>query len=288
MGRGEPAGVRSSLLAYGWQMMGMSTAPWPRLTLDLGIGFLVGVFSGLLGVGGGLILVPILVLAWNVPQKRAQATSLVMVALAATSGAATYALDQSVAWGPATWLILGGLGGTLAGAALVQRTADQRLQLLFAALLFIAAIRMLTQSQGPDHASISALSLPLVAGYLAGGLAMGVLSAMFGVGGGIILIPVLVTFFGFSQHLAAGTSLLVMIPIALLGAARLTRAGHTDWPQGLRIGVGAIPGAIAGASAALLIAGRPLQVAFAIVMTIAALQMLQRARHTSQQPTRQG
>ncbi|MBU6245236.1 MAG: sulfite exporter TauE/SafE family protein [Actinomycetales bacterium] len=259
-------------------MHALRTAPVPTLALDLGIGLLVGIFSGLLGVGGGLILVPLLVLARHVPQKRAQATSLVMVALAATSGATTYALDHSVAWGPAAWIIIGGVGGTLAGTALLRRTPDQHLQLLFSALLIVAAVRMLLDSHGADQADLPLMTMPVIAGYLMSGLAMGLLSSMFGVGGGIILIPVLVTFFGFSQHLAAGTSLLVMIPIALLGAARLTRAGHTDWPQGLRIGAGALVGAIGGASAALVINGRALQVAFALVMAFAAVQMIQRAR----------
>lgn len=250
---------------------------WTALLRDIGIGVAVGAFSGMFGVGGGLILVPILVLGLHVSQKAAQATSLVMVALAASAGAATYALGNSVAWQPSIALVVGGLCGTWAGTWLVQRIADSRLQWLFAGLLILAAIRQLWGSTGPDTASLPVFTALIALGYVAAGMAMGLLSSMFGVGGGVIVIPLLTTFFGFSQQLAAGTSLLVMIPIALLGAARLTRAGHTNWSQGLRIGIGALGGAVLGASLALDMSGPLLKVLFALVMLLAAAQMLQRA-----------
>lgn len=251
-----------------------STAPILR---DLALGVLVGLFSGLFGVGGGIILVPILVLVFHVAQKRAQATSLVMVAIAASTGALTYALGNSVAWLPAIPLALGGVVGTWLGTRFVRRTPDRWLQIGFAVLLVIAAIRMLWGGFDGQTFELSHFNALTALGYLVAGLAMGLLSAFMGVGGGVIVIPILVTFFGFSQQLAAGTSLAVMIPIALLGAVRLTRSGHTDWPQGSRIGIGAAAGAVGGASLALATSGSVLQVGFAAVLLFAAAQMIRKA-----------
>jgi uncharacterized membrane protein YfcA len=247
------------------------------LVRDLGLGVLVGVFSGLFGVGGGIILVPILVLVFHIAQKRAQATSLVMVAIAAVTGALTYAFGDSVAWLPALPLAVGGIVGTWIGTTFVRRTPDRWLQFGFAALLIVAALRMMWGGLSDQQSVLVELTPPVVIGYLTAGLAMGLLSAFMGVGGGVIVIPILVTFFGFSQQLAAGTSLAVMIPIALLGAVRLTRAGHTDWPQGTRIGIGAAVGAIGGASLALVASGAILQFGFALLLLFAAAQMIRKA-----------
>lgn len=248
---------------------------------DAGIGVLVGVFSGAFGVGGGLILVPVLVLLLGVAQKRAQATSLVMIVLAAATGGATYALAGSVSWGAAPALIAGGLMGTWLGTSIVRRTPDRWLQLAFALLLIIAAVRLAWPQPVVAAGNEPALSLPLLLGYLSAGAAMGLLSAFLGVGGGIILIPVLIAFFGFSQTLAAGTSLIVMVPIALLGAIRLSRDGYTDWQRGLGFGVTAAIGAVIGANLALTVPTSLVQRAFAVVLVIAAAQLAWRARRPS-------
>ena len=244
---------------------------------DLFLGVLVGIFSGVFGVGGGIVLVPILVLLLHVAQKRAQATSLVMVAIAATTGAATYAIGSSVEWAAVPALILGGLVGTWLGTAVVKRTPDTWLQLAFSGLLLIAAARMVWAGVNPVSAEPVEMTTVVAVGLGLAGLAMGLLSAFLGVGGGVIVIPILVAFFGFSQQLAAGTSLMVMIPIALLGAARLTRAGHTDWGQGSRIGLGAALGAVGGATLALALDQSILQIGFAILLVFAAVQMTRKA-----------
>ena len=83
--------------------------------------------------------------------------------------------------------------------------------------------------------------------------------------------------FGFPQQLAAGTSLVAMIPLALFGALRLTRSGFTQWVQGLRIGAGSVPGAIAGAALALTIEASVLQVGFAALLVFAAVNMFIKA-----------
>jgi uncharacterized membrane protein YfcA len=116
--------------------------------------------------------------------------------------------------------------------------------------------------------------MPVVLGYIASGVAMGLLSALFGIGGGIIVIPILVTFFGFSQQLAAGTSLVVMAPIAIFGAWRQSVTGATDWQVGLRFGLASIPGGVVGALIAVAVSGSVVRSAFALVILVVGFQML--------------
>lgn len=253
--------------------------PVRRDAADLGVGAGVGAFSGAFGVGGGILLVPFLVLARKVPQKRAQATSLVMVAMAAAAGAVRYAVNGDVAWLPGAVILAGGLAGAWFGAHLVQRSPSGVLQALFGALLMVAGVRMLwaDSSAADSTAALPDLTLGLAVGYLAAGLGMGLLSALFGIGGGILLIPILVAGFGYGQHLAAGTSLAVMVPISLVGAVRLTRPGFTQWREGFRFGVGAIVGALVGASVALALSGSAIQAAFGVLMLLVGGQMAARA-----------
>lgn len=254
-----------------------------RVVANTGVGFGVGAFSGLLGVGGGILLVPFLVLARAFPQKRAQATSLVMVACAALFGALTYAWDGAVAWLPSMLILAGGLAGSLLGSHLVLRTASHVLQAGFGLLMIVVAGYLFIGAPASTNAVVADITVVSVLGYLLSGVVMGVLSALFGIGGGIVLIPILVGVFGYSQQLAAGTSLAVMTGVALIGAIRLSQAKLTDWRSGLTFGLASIPGALIGASIALLLPGAVLRIAFALVMAILGIRMLIEARRSSRQ-----
>lgn len=241
---------------------------------DLLIGFGAGVFSGMFGVGGGIVLVPLLVLLLHMSQKRAQATSLVMVSLAATAGFLTYAFADQVAWTAVGFLLIGGIGGSLLGSSVVRRTSDVRLQIGFGLLLLVVAVRLIWPSSTATTGEVTDLSVWVGVAYVVSGLAMGVLSALFGIGGGIILVPILVTVFDFPQQLAAGTSLAVMAPIAIVGAWRQSRVGATDWSTGLRFGLASIPGGILGAAVAVSVSGSMVRALFAVVIGIVGLRMV--------------
>jgi uncharacterized protein len=249
------------------------TAP-SHLIRDLAVGVGVGIFSGALGVGGGILLVPFLVLVLHWQQKRAQATSLVMIAMSGVAGALTYAIGDSVDWRAAGIIAVGGLAGTLIGSHIVQRTADHRLQIAFGVLLVVVSIRLLFDTSTVVESPTANLGWVAIIGLVLSGIAMGILSALFGIGGGIILIPILVTFFGFGQQLAAGTSLAVIVPISLLGAVRLSGPGLTNWAVGVRYGIGAVVGASLGALAALSVPGTAVRYTFAAVLALVAIRMI--------------
>ncbi len=253
------------------------TSPAHSVIRDVAIGLLIGVFSGLFGLGGGVILVPLLVLLFSVEQRRAQATSLVVVAIAAVSGAVSYSVGASVVWEAVPFLIVGGLVGVWVGSILVLKVAVRWLQIALAVLMVVAAVRLVFESLGASGADVPPLDIGVALGYLVAGLLMGVVSSMLGVGGGVIVVPIMVTLFGFSQQLAQGTSLVVIVPLALLGAWRLTKSGFTQWGEGVRMGLAAAVGAVGGAAIALAIAGQVLQVGFAAVLVFAAIQLVRKA-----------
>jgi uncharacterized membrane protein YfcA len=107
------------------------------------IGLAAGVFSALFGVGGGIVVVPMLILAAGFSPRPATATSLVAIGIIASAGALSYGVVGEVEPGPAALVGLPGAVGAVAGAALQQRLATRTLSLAFAALLAALGVRLL-------------------------------------------------------------------------------------------------------------------------------------------------
>jgi len=108
-----------------------------------GIGLLAGLFGALFGVGGGIVIVPLLVMAFAFDQRRASATSLAAILLSSVAGAATYAFHGEVKPGAAAIVGIPAVVGVLAGTALQQRIPVQRLTYAFALLLAAVGVRLL-------------------------------------------------------------------------------------------------------------------------------------------------
>jgi uncharacterized protein len=115
-----------------------------------------------------------------------------------------------------------------------------------------------------------------VAAVLVGFLA-GVVAGMLGVGGGILFVPALVIFLGLTQVDAEATSLLAIIPVALVGAASQRRYGNLRPRDALVLGLLAIPGAVGGVAIVNAIPERVVEVLFALLMLYVAGQMVRRA-----------
>ena len=117
--------------------------PFRSLWVLAGIGLAGGVFSALFGVGGGLVIVPLLILLAGFESKRATGTSLAAIGFTAAIGAATFSVLGEVEWVEAGVVGVPAVAGTLAGTWVQQRLSSRRLVLLFAAFLLLVAFRLL-------------------------------------------------------------------------------------------------------------------------------------------------
>jgi uncharacterized membrane protein YfcA len=117
----------------------------------------------------------------------------------------------------------------------------------------------------------------MTAGALIVGFAAGVVAGMLGVGGGILFVPALVLFLDLPQVDAEATSLLAIIPVALVGAASQRRYGNLRLRDAVVLGVLAVPGAIAGVAIVNAIPERTVEVLFALLMLYVAAQLVRRA-----------
>ncbi len=122
----------------------------------------------------------------------------------------------------------------------------------------------------------------LLVALVAVGAATGVLAGVLGVGGGIFLVPFLVLAVGMSQHEAEATSLLVIVPTALVASLTLRRAGVGDLGPALAMGtIGAI-GGVAGALLALALPGEVLRIVFAVLLALVGTRLVRDALVTSE------
>ncbi len=107
------------------------------------------------------------------------------------------------------------------------------------------------------------------------GIAAGVLSGLVGVGGGIIIVPALVYFIGFSQKTAQGTSLaLIMLPVGIFGVMQYYKQGHVDYRIVGLLAIGFLAGSFFGSKLALNISQESLKKVFAVLMIVIAIKML--------------
>jgi len=116
-----------------------------------------------------------------------------------------------------------------------------------------------------------------VIGAIAIGVAAGIVAGLLGVGGGVLFVPGLVIFLGLGQHEAEATSLLAIVPVALVGTYRQDRYGNVRRRDALLLGVLSVAGAAAGVALANALSGAVLRDAFAALIVLVALQLVRRA-----------
>jgi len=220
-------------------------------------------------------MVPLLVALARLDQRRASALSLAAIVPASLVGAVGYFLRGEVDVPAAVALAAGALPGTLIGTRLLKVLPLGVLRWLFVALLVLVAVRMLVEepSRGGD--------VPLDAGVLAllvvAGLATGIASGLLGVGGGVIMVPVLIAGAGVGDLLAKGTSLAVILTSSLLGTGTNLRAGLVRLRPALLVGGPAALASYPGVAAAFLLPARASAIAFAVLLLLTALQLTLRA-----------
>jgi uncharacterized membrane protein YfcA len=235
------------------------------------IGVVGGVLSGAFGIGGGIIMVPLLVWLARLDQRRAAATSLVAIIPTAVTGSISYLAAGEIDLLAGLFVAVGAVAGALIGTRLLRRIPIVWLRWMSIALVLLVALRMLVVA--PERGDSVDLTVWVALGYVGLGLAMGVASGLFGIGGGVIAVPALVAVFGAGDLVAKGTSLLVMIPTGVTGTVTNARAGLVDVRAGLVVGVAATLGSLPGVALALLMSARLSGILFAVLLLAAAAQL---------------
>lgn len=246
-----------------------------RWAVLIAIGIVGGVLSGVFAIGGGIIMVPLLTTFAKLNQRVAAATSLAAIVPTAIVGSIAYLVAGEIDLVAGLFISIGAVVGAIAGSALLKRIPLFWLRWMFIAFILLVAVRLILVA--PERGNSLQFSALVALGYVGLGLGMGVLSGLFGIGGGIVAVPALVGLFAISDLVAKGTSLVVMIPTSAIGTVANWRASTVDVRAGLLIGVAATAASIPGAALSLALPARLSGILFALLLVAVAAQLTYKA-----------
>jgi len=233
--------------------------------MNLLIGLAAGFFGGLVGLGGGVIMIPLMVGILKMSQHKAHGTSLVALVFTGLSGAVTYAINGSVDVMASVLLASTAIFTARAGARFANALPEWQLKRSFGGFLILVTLLLLLKPY-LSHISEPATGWLKILILLLTGVFTGFLSGMMGVGGGTIMVPSMVLLLGFTQYTAQGCSLLAMIPVGAVGAFTHWRLGNvsTTILPGLIPGI--LVGTYLGGSLAHILSEGTLRIIFAAVL----------------------
>lgn len=240
------------------------------------VGVLGGLLSGAFGVGGGILMVPLLIVLAGMDQRRAAATSLAAIVPTAVVGSIAYFANGEVDLAAAGLVAAGGIAGSWIGSHLLRRLPLGWLRWGFIALLVLVAVRLVVAP--PERMSAPAeLDLGIGAAYVGLGFVVGIAAGLFGIGGGLIMVPAFIAVFGMGDLLAKGTSLAAMIPTSISGSVANLRGRLLSAREALIVGVAATLASLPGVALAFLLPPTVAAWLFAALLIAAAVQLTVRA-----------
>jgi uncharacterized membrane protein YfcA len=253
-------------------------SPTVRIVWLIVTGLVAGFLSGLFGVGGGILIVPALVFLVGFDQRLAAGTSLAAIVPTSIVGVISYALHGTVDWLAAVILAIGAIAGAQLGSYLLQRLPKRALQWGFIGFLAVVIVTLFLVIPSRDSSIV--ISVGTVIGLVALGFVTGVLSGLLGIGGGVIVVPMLIVLFGSSDLVAKGTSLLMMVPTAISGTIGNARRKNVDLRAAAIIGVAACTTTALGAVVAAWIPPFVGNLLFAAFLIVIAVRMVLQAVRT--------
>ncbi|MCA6981385.1 sulfite exporter TauE/SafE family protein [Pectobacterium brasiliense] len=241
------------------------------LCLLLGVG--LGFCGGMLGIGGGLIAIPILGVLFGMDQHMAQGTALVMITPNVLIGFLRYRQRNRIDTRVALTMCAFATGSAYLAAHIASSIDVHNLQRAFATFLLVLAAYYIWQWYNKKRSQTSEIVLstkylPLL------GVASGFMSGIFTVGGGLVVVPVLVTFFAFAQTQAQGMALILVVPGALAALLSYSQAGNVDWSIGLPLALGGIVSVSWGVAVAHKLPVAYLRAAFCLMLIGVGVTML--------------
>jgi len=253
-------------------------------------GVVVGLGQGLLGVGGAFIMVPVMVavfdhLGWDqdIAVKIAFGTSLLVIFPAAVATTAAHQRREAIWWKAAIVIGIAGAAGSLLGSTLTTRViGGEIMKIVFGVVVILSSVRLLTAKPVESHETPQ--ESPLL--WVSFGFLVGMFSGLLGAGGGILLVPVMVTVLKFRMHQAVATSAAVMVFTSGAGALGyfingldvsglpVDSFGYFDLTAWLCLAPTSIAMTQVGTWAAHRLSARVLRIAFVVVMVVVGLRMV--------------
>lgn len=246
------------------------------------VGLLAGVLSGLFGIGGGIVMVPTLIAVFGMSMLDANAASLgAMLLPVGVFGVINYYKAGLIKIKESLWISAGLFAGSFLGAEIALHVDIGLLAKLYALFLLYVALSYFNvfkflfkgkkeqveiSEQSKEHAVWQFIVLGLFAGVIAG---------MFGKGGGIIIVPILISMFHYNPKAATATSLAALqLPVGLPSVIVYAQQGHLNWIYAALMAAGIVAGAFFGSKLALKLSAPFFKKVYAFFLLGVAIYMV--------------
>lgn len=255
--------------------------PAPRWLTSLGIGAVAGLGGGLMSLGGGTLVIPLLMSWAGLIPLQARGTAIMVSVFSAATGTIMYASRGQIDLEIVLWVAVPSFIITPLAAAWSERLPPDTFKREFGAVITLGGVLVISRDYLP-----AAIVIPPDGyhAYLLGvGVIEGLVAGIVGVSGGPILAPLFVLGLGLPQQLAQGCSLAARLPATLSGSWENWRLGNICKPMIIPLAIGALTGAAAGSHLALGLPEAHLRSLFGIFLVLLGLHYLIRHRHRPHQ-----
>ena len=234
------------------------------------LGFAGGILGSMIGLGGGIIVVPVLTFLGFSPTAAAS-NSLFAALSNAVASTISYSKQKRIEYHLGLKLGLLSVPGTVLGAIISSDVAPDIFKVLFGLVLISsAAYIFLRRNLESKQKTISKQMMIFAIGA---SFFAGIISSFFGIGGGIIFVPLMVAGMGMAMKRAAPTSQLILLFASLSGVITHSLLGHPDFTQAGLLAIGSFVGGLVGARLSIDIKERYLQILVSVVILIAAAKL---------------
>lgn len=240
------------------------------------LGIVTGAFGTLVGLGGGIILIPVFLLVFGWSAQNVVATSLCVVFFNALSGTIAYIRQKKVYYDAAVRFALCTVPSALVGSYVAHFFTGDTFRMVFGCFMILTAIFLAYRRRKvvpvrTFDAKTFTYNCPL---GMAASVGAGFLSSVLGIGGGIIHVPTMIYALGFPAHVAAATSTFVLAVSALVGVISHFALGHVLLVPALAIGIGAVIGAQLGARIAKNTKPASIMMLLTIAQIVVGIQLI--------------
>ena len=234
------------------------------------LGFAAGILGSMIGLGGGIIVVPILTF-FGFPSTLAVSNSLFAAFSNAAGSTISYSRQKRIEYSLGLKLGLLTIPGTILGAYISSDVTSGIFKILFGIVLISSAIYIFLRKK--IEASEKNLTKQMIVFVIAASFFAGIISSFFGIGGGIVFVPLMVVGIGMTMKKAAPTSQFILLFASLSGIIVHSILGHPDFLQAGLLSAGAFVGGVIGARISLDIKERSLQILVSVIIIIAAIKL---------------
>jgi len=231
------------------------------------LGVAAGMLGSMIGLGGGIIVVPVLTFL-GFPPTAAASNSLFAALSNAIASTVSYSKQKRIEFSLGLKLGLLSVPGTVLGAVISTDTAPEIFKILFGFVLIASAAYIFLRRKIESKEKI--LSQQMMIFAVGASFFAGIISSFFGIGGGIIFVPLMVVGMGMAMKRAAPTSQLILLFASLSGVIVHSVLGHPDFLQAGFLAIGSFIGGLIGARLSIDIKERYLQILVSVVILIAA------------------